>query len=391
MPTPFSDHKLTQFRSWFPHTDKQRTYLNHAAISPLSTKVVAALHQHIENRHSGDIVSFEHDVVVMKETKQLIADLIGAESPDRIAFTANTSAGIHMVADNYPWQEGDEILLNTMEFPSNVYPFLNQRKKGVVVKEIDASDGRVPLDKIEAAITPKTKMLALSAVQFHSGYRSDLAAVGALCKERGIVFSVDAIQALGISPVDVQAMNIDALSAASHKWLMAPMGLGFLYVAKSLQEIMDEHYYGWFSVKDPGQLFNRDQELSDTAGRFESGGVSFHAIHGMRVSLETLLDIGIPHIREHILYLTDLLLDGIWGLNVPIISNFDKDHRAGIITVGIPDEYDIESIKQQLDKEKITVTIRDRTIRIAPHFYNNGHEIMHTANVLRYVLSKKNQ
>lgn len=391
MPTPFTDYKLAQFRSWFPHTSKQLAYLNHAAISPLSVRVVEAMESYIDGRHIGDIETFEDDMEAMEDTRVLLARLMNAPSAERIAFQANTSAGLHVVADNFPWEDGDEIIINSMEFPTNVYPFLNQKKKGVKVTEINADDGEIPVEKIEAAITEKTRMVTISAVQFLSGYRADLKAIGELCKQKNITFVVDAIQALGAVPVDVQSMHIDALSGGSHKWLMAPVGLGFLYVSEELQEKMKEHYYGWLSVEEPWDLLNRNQQLAKTANRFESGAANFVAIHGLHASLTTLLEIGINDIHQHVLYLTDLLIDGIWDFPVQAFSTKDRNHRAGIFTISLPENADTDLIEHNLKKEAITVSMREGKLRVAPHFYNNSHEMMHLTNVLRYVLgsSKK--
>ena len=391
MPTPFTDFKLEQLRALFPHTEKQHTYLNHAAISPLSVPVVEALENFIDSRHVGEIMTLDDDLDALEDTKAALSELINADSLDRIAWTPNTSFGLQAIADTFAWQAGDEILLNTMEFPSNVYPFRNYEKEGVHVRQIDASNGIISLDKIEAAITPKTRMLSISAVQFLSGYKADLAEIGALCKKHDIAFIVDAIQALGVSPIDVQKMQIDALSCGSHKWLMAPVGLGFLYVSEEFQSKLKEKYYGWFSVEEPWEMLNHEQTLASTANRFESGALNIAAVHGLQASLQLINQVGIQNINQHVGYLLDLLVEGVWDLPVKTFTTSEKKNRAGIMTLEISNKIPEDVVTQELKKEQITVSFREGKLRIAPHFYNSAHEIMHISNVLRYILGKANR
>lgn len=388
MPTPFTDFKLDQLRREFPHTTHQHTYLNHAAVSPLSSSVMMALEAYLDGRHVGDIMTIEDDVEVMNETKLLIANLINAEHTDRVAWTPNTSFGLQAIADTFPWKSGDEILLNSMEFPCNVYPFRNYEKQGVQVRIMNASDGTIPVAAIEAAITPKTRMISISAVQFLSGFKADLMEIGRLCKHHNIAFVVDAIQALGVTPVDVQAMHIDALSCGSHKWLMAPVGLGFLYVSEEFQQKLQPRYYGWFSVEEPWEMHNHHQELAKNANRFESGALNLAAVHGLHASVTNLMRLGIEQISQHVMYLTDLLLEGIWDMPIESFTTAERERRAGIITLNIPEALAQEVLMEELQREQITVSLREGKLRIAPHYYNTAHEIMHITNVLRYIIGK---
>ncbi|MGH7453182.1 MAG: aminotransferase class V-fold PLP-dependent enzyme, partial [bacterium] len=195
---------LERARALFPHIIRDKIYLNHAATAPLSTRVVDAMMAHFQERSSGSIDSYWTDLPKKEECRAFVQRLINAESPDRIAFAANTSDAINIIASGMPWQSGDRVLLNDMEFPANVYPYLHLRRLGVEIDHIRCASGKITPEMIKAALTPRTRIVALSAVQFLSGYRADMAAIGELCRRRGIFFVVDGIQAVGAIHIDVQ-------------------------------------------------------------------------------------------------------------------------------------------------------------------------------------------
>ena len=227
--------QLREIRRLFPHTAQGKIYLNHAGTSPLSSRVVSAMTDYLRERSEGRLENYQHDLPMVDACKTMIQKLINAESADRIALTANTSDAINIIASGIPWKSGDRILLNNVEFPANVWPYINLKRHGVELDIMEGADGRITAEQIFEGITGRTRLVALSAVQFLSGYRADLEAIGAFCRQRNIIFAVDAIQAVGAVRIDVQLMNIDALAAGGQKWQTSPHGTGFLYITEELQ------------------------------------------------------------------------------------------------------------------------------------------------------------
>ena len=206
---------LDRARSLFPYLASGHVYLNHAATSPLATPVVEALAAHIHDRAQGEIDTYGNDLPMIKAWRKNVCRLINAEGPERIAFAMNTSDALNTVAAGLPWRDDDHILLNNAEFPANLHPFLHLRRHGVEVDVMQVENGIVTPEAIKRRLRDETRLVAISAVQFLSGYRADLEAIGALCRDRSIIFIVDGIQAVGAVPVDVQAMHIDCLAAGA--------------------------------------------------------------------------------------------------------------------------------------------------------------------------------
>jgi selenocysteine lyase/cysteine desulfurase len=193
---------IRDYRSLFPYLKTGYIYMNHAGISPLSQRVVDAIHDYLWKRSETEIENFFTFQKTLVETKEMIGKIINAPK-ERIAFVDNTSNGLNLLANGLEWKTGDTILLNNLEFPSNVYPFLNLKRHGVQIDFVKNRDGKVLLEDIEKAITPQTRLLSISHVQFMNGFRINLEQVGELCKSKGIIFSVDPIQGTGAMPIDV--------------------------------------------------------------------------------------------------------------------------------------------------------------------------------------------
>ncbi|HYF03836.1 MAG TPA: aminotransferase class V-fold PLP-dependent enzyme, partial [Patescibacteria group bacterium] len=279
-PQLFPEDVLLKARALFPHIASGRIYLNHAATSPLSTRVVAAVQTHLNNRSSGAIDDYWTTLEKITELRKNIATLINAESSTRIAFTPSTTDAINIVASGIKWKRGDRVLLNDMEFPANVYPYRALKRRGVEVDVIPSENNRITPEMIERFLKLETRVVALSAVQFLTGFRADLQAIGEICRKRNIILAVDAIQAVGAVKLDVQKMNIDALAAGAQKWQMSPHGSGFLYVTEKLQQEITEQNIGWLSVENPWNFFDFDQPLDPTARRYEGGSLVMPSLWG---------------------------------------------------------------------------------------------------------------
>lgn len=371
---------LQTFRRLFPHTEQGVIYLNHAAVSPLSTRVLKAQIGHLQDRSSGKIETYSDDVMQIERTKECVRRLINAESYERIALAGNTSDALNIIASGLDWKPGDRILLNDLEFPSNVYPYYHLKSHGVEIDVIRCPDGRVTSESVYESLRPRTRMLAISAVQFLSGYRADLTVLGELCRSRGILLIVDGMQAVGGVKVDVQAMKIDAMAAGAAKWQMGPQGIGFLYLTEELQARVHQKYLGWTSVADPWNFFDFDQELAATARRYEGGTVNIPGMWGMHAALSTLLDVGLDSIESHILALTQILLDELTEIEgVEIYSPRPTSERAGIVTIVPPKGVDPSAAFEELARRRVFISIRGGKLRYSPHFYNSADEIRSAA------------
>lgn len=376
----FSHDTLKAARELFPYTASGRIYLNHAGTSPLSTRVIRAMDQYLHERSVGILETYQGDLELVRKLRSSLSALINAEGPERISLQASTSDSINLVAAGLPWKSGDRILLNDLEFPANIYPYLNLKRFGVELDFIESRDGMVTPEMIEDALTPRTRLLALSAVQFLSGHRADLRAIGSLCRSRGVMFAVDAIQAVGATGIDVQHMQIDALSAGAQKWQMGPHGTGFLYITQELQSRIHQQYLGWLSVQDPWEFRNLEQPLAVSARRYEGGSLNFPGIHGYHASVATLLEFGLSAIEDHLLDLTTILFTQLAGLQqVKLITPENRSARAGIVTIQLPSGIDGNRFLRKMEQEGITPALREGKIRFSPHFYNTPDEMERTA------------
>src|SRR5262249_11291054 len=228
----------------------------------------------------------------MKHVRALAAQLLNAD-PGEIAFVKNTSEGINFVAEGFQWRSGDNIVLAAEEYPSNQYPWLNQQYRGVEVRSVPSRGNRIAIDDISKAMDGRTRIVSLSFVEFASGFRNDLEAVGTMCRERGVFFFVDAIQGLGVFPLDVRRAPVDFLAADSHKWLLGPEGIGLFWIRKDLIDRLHPIDVGWNSVVDSLNFSKIDFRLKSDAGRWEGGAQNVAGIAAMGASLQLLLDFGI--------------------------------------------------------------------------------------------------
>ncbi len=387
MPEYLPPATLERARDLFPHLTQGHVYLNHAGTSPLSRRVIDAVNRHLRDRSVGAIDTYSTDIQMVAECRSLVRQLINAESDDRIAFQVNTSEAINIVASGLDWKSGDHVLLNTIEFPANVYPYLNLKRLGVEVDFLEADEGRVTAEQISKNLHPRTRVLALSAVQFLSGYRADLESLGALCRNKGIVFAVDGIQAVGAVQIDVQRMKIDALFAGAQKWQMAPHGSGFLYLTEALQSQIGQKHLGWLSVEDPWRFHDFDQALASSARRYEGGSLTMPSLWGLHAALGTLIEFGPARIEEHLLGITAALRDGLASLpHLKIVTKYPDDERAGIVTVALPEKVDAKQVFTRMLERKVTIALREGQLRYSPHFYCSASDMALAVEATREAL-----
>ena len=365
----------TNFRNQFPHTSKGVCYLNHAAQSPLPETTVRAMHEHLLERHSGSLVTYERTMALKQECRERLARLIHAPGPELISFVTNTSEGLNHVTSGLSWHPGDEIILNSIEFPSNVHPYRKLEHQGVRCVFVDASDGTIPVERLEQAITPRTRAIAISAVQYLSGYFADMESIGSLCQSRGLLFFVDGIQAAGVVPVDVQRWQADAFATGSLKWLMGPTGIGFLYLSERLCSNLETPSPGWLSVEDPWDLRNYDQPVRSTADRYEGGVLNMPGICGLNASVKLLMDTGIDAIHRHVQACNRRLRDAVTAMGMQVYTCDEKDRQSGILTILLTNRADANELEHYFAEHQVHISLRDGKLRVSPHGYTTFDEI----------------
>jgi len=347
-------------------------FYNHAGVAPLSNRAADALMKYTaEARDDAYLTGRWYDHA--ETTRKLAAQLIGA-TPQEIAFTKNTSEGIAFVANGLEWHAGDEIVSTAVEYPANVYPWMDLAQRlGVKHIMVPERDGRIVLDELLAAVTPRTRMIALSHVEYASGFRNDVAAIGAFCRSRGILFCVDAIQALGVIPVDVEAMQIDFLSADGHKWLLGPEGAGFFYCRKEhLTKLRPE--IGWLNFVNAMDYGNYNFTLRSDARRFECGTYNIPGILSLGASLQLIDELSVEFIQQRVLALTDRLCAGLRNKGYSVFSPRGEGETSGIVAFTHP-KLDHAAIVRDLQTKKIAIVIREKRLRASPHFYNSPEQI----------------
>ncbi len=361
-----------RYRTLFPFLKTGAIYLDHAAIGPLPDPARKAIESYLHRRSESDINVFQSFLKVHAQTKQRIGELINSPE-ERIAFCDNTSHGLNILAAGYPWKRGDRVLLSDMEFPANVYPFLNQQRHGVQVDFVKCRDNRISLENIERGLTPQTKILSISYVQFLNGFRADLVAIGELCRRKNVLLSVDAIQGAGAVPIDVKAMNIDFLACGGQKWLLNTEGTAFVYVSEETQEMIRQAYLGWLSINDFfSDFFRYRLDLDLTARRYEGGTLNVAGIIGLNESVDILLEAGISNIESHVTDLTGLCIERIVRENVELLTSDVPAERAGIVSFR---PRNAPVMFEKLKTRNVIVSLREGCIRLSPHFYNTREEI----------------
>ena len=356
----------------FPITRKFN-FQDNAAVAPISHRAARAMRRYVEQAEQSGPVDNEWYNQAHR-VRELAAQLLNA-SAEEITFTKNTSEGLTFVANGLSWSRGDNVVTSAVEFPANIYPWMNLESHGVRLKMVPEHDGRIPLEQIIDAIDSHTRLVTISAVQFASGFRTDLAALGHACRAKGVLFCVDAIQALGVLPVDVQTMQIDFLSADGHKWLCGPEGAGIFYCRRELLAQLRPSAPGWVCMVDADDYGQYRLEFRSDARRFDSGSYNIVGILGLGGSLELWLELGVDRIAHRVLDLTDRLTDGVTAKGYRVISDRSKTHASSIVAF-TSDRHDQSQIRRQLRQQhRVIISCRQGRLRASPHVYNTPEQI----------------
>lgn len=363
---------IDEARNLFPHIKEGKIYFNHASTGPLSTRVSKVLEHQIKEKTTGEIDGYANFVNTTAETKSLLGKLINC-SADNIAFTDNTTNGLNILAQGLKWNEGDEIILNDLEFPANVYPFLNVKEKGVNLKIIKSENGRVVPEKLMEAVTEKTKLISVSFVQFLTGYRIDIENLGKFCEENNILFCVDAIQGLGAVQLDVTKCKVNFLSCGSQKWLLGLMGLSFIYVNDRLMQSIHPAYAGWLSVENAWNLLEYELKFRPNAERFQPGTLNAFGIYALNESLKIFFEIGWEIVENAVLNNSIYFINKLDELNFnPILKGLEAKNFAGIVSFK---HHKSTQIFETLKNKNIHCAVREGMVRFSPHYYNVKDEI----------------
>ncbi len=357
-----------EYRDQFPVTAKL-IYLNHAAVTPLPRPAAEAMQGLAQDALDYGSLHYDKWLDTYERLRVAAARLIGAERGE-IALVKNTSEGIATIAMGMAWHPGDRVVAFREEFPSNYYPWLRLEEHRASVDWLSVTDS---LDTIDRACQG-AKLLAISFVQYLSGFRADINAIGEICHRHGCFFLVDAIQGLGAFPLDVRAAHIDALAADGHKWMLGPEGCGILYVKRDRQDSIFPMEFGWTNVAGYHDYASRDLTLRPDAGRYECGTLNTIGCFGLRASLEFLLDVGIERIAPAVRGLADQLAEGAARKGYQLLGDRTAENGAGIIAVHKPG---IEShqVVHQLREKGIIAAPRQGWVRFSPHFYISPDEI----------------
>jgi selenocysteine lyase/cysteine desulfurase len=361
-------------RNLFPALQKY-TYLNSAAIAPLPTVAVEAVHAQLKDVSENGSTSFTNWIATKQRARELVAAMLNVRA-EQIAFMRNTSDGFASVANGLKWQKGDNIVSFAREFPANFYAWRYVRDAfGVELRLCPERDGRIDLDEFINLIDANTRLVSISAVQYGSGFRADLERIGQAARKVDALFAVDIIQAFGALAFDLPAQMVDIAAGASHKWLCSPEGGGMLYLSERARERVEPTLVGWISVDTPWDFEDLEQSFKPNALAWESGTGGASLFYGLEQSLKLLSDTGAEKIETYLEELSDYLCELLAGKNYEIVSSRAKGEKSQIVCVRNLDGLTSNDVAERLQNENIIVSPRGDRIRIAPHFFNNREDV----------------
>lgn len=382
-------------RADFPALERW-TYMDVAGRGVLSRTTRAALDAHLDDRmmNGGDKDRF---FALIERARGRFAQLINAAA-EEITYTKNISEGLNMVATGLGIKAGDNVILcPELEHPNNVYVWLNLQRFGLEVRMVKPRDLHIPVDEIVAKMDARTRCVTVSTVTFAPGFRTDIDTLGKACRERGVLFLVDAAQSAGKLHTDVRQSNIDALAVSTQKGLLGLYGMGFLYVRREWAEKMQPAYLARFGVDlgDAHEAAMGDFSFKLAAGarRFDLGNYNFAATAAVDASMKQLLDIGTPRIEAHVVKLAHALAQGFLDLGMPVCGGKPGPHLGGIVTVGNmsashygTDDERFNKLYQFLGDNQVKLSIRRGMLRFSLHAYNNMDDVNRVLELSRQFL-----
>jgi len=350
------------YKDEFPVADRY-VYMNHAAVAPLSRRAASRM-----QALAGDCLlhganHYDQWLKVYEELRKLAARLIHAD-PTEIGIVKNTSEGVATVAFGFPWRRGDRIVLFREEFPANYHPWNSLQARGVKVDELSIHDSP---DRIAEAARG-ARLLAISFVNYLTGYRVNLSKIGEICRDNGVFFFVDAIQGLGVYPIDVRESGINALAADAHKWLLGPEGCGLLYIQREWQDQITPFEIGWTNFAHYGDYASRDTTFRPDAGRYESGTLNTIGCYGLHAALELILEAGVVLIQSSVDSLAARLAEQLPRKGFQLAANRTEETGSGIVSFR-SDAVEARYLVRKLRDQGIIAAPRQGWVRLSPHFY----------------------
>jgi selenocysteine lyase/cysteine desulfurase len=363
-----------RIRALFPITQTYN-YLNHAAVSPPPAPTVAAVESQLRDVNINGSLNYRHWVATKERTRQMVAGIMGAR-PEQVAFMRNTSDALSSVANGLRWQTGDNLVTFQREFPSNMYPWLRLRDTlGVEIRVCEEQNGRIDLEQLISLIDDHTRVVAISHVQYASGFRADLARLGQAARRHDALLVVDIIQSLGVMPLDVEGELIDVAAAAGHKWLLTPEGIGLLYLSDRARERIQPTLVGWVSVPDPDDYNNFEQGWNRGTLAWETGTGPSALFYGMEASLKLLTETGIRRIADYLEELTDHLCERLKHSAYEVVSSRMSGEKSQIVCIRHRGSLSPMSVYVHLKELNIVTAPRGERLRVSPHLYNSPEEI----------------
>jgi selenocysteine lyase/cysteine desulfurase len=390
---------LAQARGSFPALERW-TYLDLGGRDVLSREVRAALDAHLDERmfNGADKDRF---FAMTEEARGKFARLINADA-DEIAYTKNISDGLNMVATGLEWRPGDNVILcGELEHPNNVYPWLNQRARGLEARFVKHRDGHMPVDDMIACIDDGTRVVTCSTVSFSPGFRTDIDRLGRACRERGVLFLVDAAQSAGVLHTDVRAASIDALSVSTQKGLLGLYGMGYLYVRREWAQRMRPAYLARFGV-DLGRADVHESDIGDqtydlmpAARRFDLGNYNYIAVAAADAAMKFLLELDTRNIEPYVVRTAHALANGLRDLGFPVCGGAPGPHLAHIVCVGVygsggdkggSDER-MNRFYQFLVENRVKLSMRRGVLRLSLHVYNNMDDVARVLDLAKQFIA----
>jgi cysteine desulfurase / selenocysteine lyase len=364
---------------------REQIFMAHAGVTILPRRAARAMQEYAE-KSCVQHQEFADAYRAVNETRKIAGDLIGAKAAE-ISLIGPTSLGLSLVANGIPWQAGDEVLCYHDDYPANVYPWLELRRRGVVVRYVEpVNPGEITPELIEKSLSNKTRLVALASCHFLTGYRIDVDAIGRLLHSRGVLFCLDAIQTLGAFETRVE--HVDFLSADAHKWLLGPMAAGIFFVKEERQELLRPTLLGAWNVKSPNFVAQDEVVFEQGGRRYEPGVLNMAGILGMRASIELLTEIGIDNVSKRLLALKSHLIARLTPLGFRFVMPTEGPNASGITTAWREGSHAaVEKVFDHLTANRVIVSLRHNRqgkahLRFSPHFYNTEAEIDRIAGLI---------
>ncbi|WP_435015449.1 aminotransferase class V-fold PLP-dependent enzyme [Tundrisphaera sp. TA3] len=356
-------------------------YFDHAAVAPLPRRSGEAIRSWVADQESNGVVHWPNWGRKIEEARANLARLIGAEVSE-IAFIPNTTTGIGIVAEGFPWKPGDSVVTAAEEYPSNLYPWMNLADRGVSLRTVPTrDDGRIWVEDLADAIDGSTRLLTISHVEFASGFRNDLDRLSELCRERGVALFVDAIQGLGPLTLDVRRTPIDFLAADGHKWLLGPEGAGVLYLRSDWIERLRPIGVGWKSVVSSYNVAGAKFALRPGAERWEGGSFSMAPLQAFAEGIKMFLEIGPEVVSERILDRAEAVRELARSAGWTIAGSARPEDRSGIVALEHP-SVDPDAFALGVRDRGIALACRRGRVRVSPHIYNDADDLGRLAEAL---------